>query len=97
MSNSDTQATQNSNRFHDVRKGDRFFKAVWKASLGTDFMNGRDAAEAFNHHGYGGGALAALDFHAEIFPCFNCDFIGDNRQDLGAHQKETGHRAKSPR
>lgn len=73
-------------KFKHVRKGDRFFKAVWNGSLGTDYMSGRDIAEAFSNHGYGGGALGALDYWGEVYPCLNCEFIADDKATKRKHR-----------
>jgi hypothetical protein len=70
------------------RKGDKFFIAVWKSGIGTDYMNGRDIAEAFGNHGYGGGALAALDYWKQVYPCQSeqCDFYGNTPEEKRKHR-----------
>jgi len=72
--------------FHNVRKGDKFYKFVWRSNLGTDYGSGRDVAEAFGNAGYQGGALAALDYHAQVYPCLNCDFVGDSKEEKRKHR-----------
>jgi len=81
--------------FTHARKGDKFFKFVWLSNLGTEYSSGRDVAEAFGSAGYSAGALAALDYHAEVFPCKDCDFIGDSKADLTKHKRSCGKKVSA--
>jgi hypothetical protein len=49
------------------RPGDKTFKLVWCDGK-EQYIYGRDVSEAFNNAGYGGGAIAALDYYEEIKP-----------------------------
>lgn len=49
--------------------GDKLFRFHWRGTSMTPSEGyGRDAADAFNRLGYGGGALAALDYYEHIKP-----------------------------
>ena len=43
----------------------RKFKLHWKDGI-EEIFEGTDIADAFNHAGYGAGALSALDYYEEI-------------------------------